>query len=108
MSWPASAEELNELLAPPLMVGILVFAFGSIAAVGWLNGKLEWLRTLGTSANYLPERSALPYNLFAWICTGQHRQLADRATTRAVYLSRLLSVLLIGSGTLLVTLGSRH
>ena len=45
------------------------------------------------------------YNLMGWVWTGQHRDLGDREMTRAVMLSRALSLAFPASVALLLLLG---
>lgn len=62
----------------------VVFVGASI----WLNGRLDWLYQQGKAPQYMPVKRLDIFSTTAWLLTGSHRALEDRATTRMVWLAR--------------------
>jgi hypothetical protein len=59
-----------------------------LGATIWLNGRFDWLSIRGRSPLYMPMKRLDIYSTAAWLFTGSHRGLEDRATSRVVWLAR--------------------
>ncbi len=98
-----------EIVADMLIVAVCLFALGSLAALGWLFGRLEALRSQGVSSAYLPNYSVRQRGvLVGWCWSNVYQDIGDAEVRRAVLTSRALMVAFAIAAAALVEVGRLH